>query len=50
MNSTVDLSTVAIAFALLLAVIAGSLLVIKYTVRRRDVMHGGYIENNDDED
>jgi hypothetical protein len=48
MNSTVDLSTVAIAFALVLAVLAGSLLVIRHIVRRNDVLHGGYVEDDED--
>ena len=38
MNST----TVAILFALALAVLAGAILVIKRVVRRNDVLHGGY--------
>jgi hypothetical protein len=44
MNST----TVAILFALALAVLAGAILVIKRVVRRNDVLHGGYIEDDDD--
>jgi hypothetical protein len=48
MNSTVDLSTVAVAFALVLAVLAGSLLVIRHIVRRNDVLHGGYVEDDED--
>jgi hypothetical protein len=48
MNSTVDLSTVAIVFALALAVLAGALLVISHIVRRNDVLHGGYVEEDED--
>ena len=44
MNST----AVAILFALALAVLAGAILVIKRVVRRNDVLHGGYIEDDDD--
>jgi hypothetical protein len=44
MNST----TVAILFAFALAVLAGAILVIKRVVRRNDVLHGGYIEDDDD--
>ena len=44
MNST----TVAILFALALAVLAGAILVIKRVVRRNDVLHGGYIEDDVD--
>jgi hypothetical protein len=44
MNST----TVAILFALALAVLAGAILVIKRVVRRNDVLHGGYIEGDND--
>jgi hypothetical protein len=44
MNST----SVAILFALALAVLAGAILVIKRVVRRNDVLHGGYIEDDDD--
>jgi hypothetical protein len=44
MNST----TVAILFALALAVLAGAILVIKRVVPRNDVLHGGYIEDDDD--
>ena len=48
MNSTVDLSTVAILFALALAVLAGAILVIRRIVRRNDVLHGGYVEDDND--
>ena len=44
MNST----TVAILFALALAVLAGAILVIKRVVRRNDVLHGGYVEEDED--
>jgi hypothetical protein len=44
MNST----AVAILFALALAVLAGAILVIKRVVRRNDVLHGSYIEDEDD--
>ena len=44
MNST----SVTILFALALAVLAGAILVIKRVVRRNDVLHGGYIEDDDD--
>jgi ABC-type uncharacterized transport system permease subunit len=49
MDSNVDYSsTVAIVFALALAALAGAVLVIRHLVRRNDVLHGGYIEDDED--
>jgi hypothetical protein len=41
-------STVAIVLALALAVLAGAILVIRHIVRRNDVLHGGYVEDDED--
>jgi hypothetical protein len=49
MNSIVDFSsTVAIFFAVALAVLAGAVLVVRHMVRKKDVLHGDYIEHNED--
>jgi hypothetical protein len=49
MESSVDYSsTVAIVFALALAALAGAVLVIRHIVRRHGVLHGGYIEDDED--
>jgi hypothetical protein len=44
MNST----AVAILFSVALAVLAGAILVIKRVVRRNDVLHGRYVEDDED--
>ena len=41
-------STVAILLALALAVLASAILVIRNIVRRNDVLHGGYVEEDED--
>jgi hypothetical protein len=40
---------VAVVFVLALAVLAGAVLLIKRIVRSKDVMHGGYVENDDED-
>jgi len=43
-----DLSTViAVIFLLALAVLAGAILIIKRMERKEDVLHGGFVENDD---
>jgi hypothetical protein len=50
MNSGVDDSLiVAVIFLVALAFLAGAILLIKHTVRRKDVMHGGYVANDDED-
>jgi hypothetical protein len=46
-NFTLDLSfQVATVVALALALLAGAILFIKHIVRRNDVLHGGYVEDD----
>ena len=43
-----DLSMViAVIFLLALAVLAGAILIIKRMERKEDVLHGGFVENDD---
>ena len=40
---------VAVVFVVALAFLAGAILLIKHIVRRKDVMHGGHVENDDED-
>jgi hypothetical protein len=43
-----DLLVAMLVFVSTLAVLAGAILIIQCVVRRRDVLHGGFIERDDD--
>ena len=40
---------VAVVFVVALAFLAGAILLVKHIVRRKDVMHGGYVANDDED-
>ncbi len=43
-----DNSTAALLLIVLLGLLAAAILAIQYIVRKRDVLHGGFIESRDD--
>ncbi len=49
MNFDNSSMVVAVVFVLALAVLAGAALLIKRIVRNKDVMHGGYVEKDDED-
>jgi hypothetical protein len=51
MNAGVDDSSMIVAVVLVLALagLAGAILIIKHVVRKKDVIHGDYVESDDED-